>query len=303
MPYLMTNRRGLGVYYRPRRTSPRRRLRGLGYLGQASALTPQQAFQQAIQQTGYGPLNPRDFQNPAYLSKVAAQIQAGQFDIGWVSPSCAGIFADNPAVKDLSLTQAVGGIAGATTGALAATLTPSASAIAAGASTAASVALGAATLGIGMVVAVLSIIFAHHAAAVRQEQQLECTGTQAANNAMNVIAEGVASGQIKPADAVTALNSIYSQYQKIVAPSFGTSPWCNANCELEIVMLGMVLYWQAQYQAMADQQAAAAAASAATAAGVTAPVTNAVSSVAASTGLPSWAIYLLGGLLVYQLVS
>lgn len=264
--------------YRPRRTSPRRRLRGLGFLGQASTLTAAQAFQQAIQQSGFGPLNPRDFQNPTYLSKVAEQIQAGQFDTAWVSPSCVGIISSNP-TEDLSLTQAAGKIAGATTGALAT----------AAAGSAAGVALGAATFGIGIVVAILSAIFAHHAQAVEQEQQIECTVTAAANNSMNVLAEGVSSGQIAPADAATALNTLYSQYQAMAKPSFGTSPWCNANCELEIIMLGMVIYWQAQYNAMAEAAASN-------------PAGNAVSSVAASTGLPAWALYAAGGLLLYELL-
>lgn len=283
MAYWMTTRRGLGAY-RPRRSSPRRRLRGLGFLGQASTLTGAQAFQQAIQQSGFGPLNPRDFQNPTYLSKVASQIEAGQFDTAWVSPSCVGIISGNP-TEDLSLTQAAGKIAGATTGALATA-----------ASGTAAVALGAATFGIGIVVAILSAIFAHHAQAVEQEQQIECTVTAAANNSMNVLAEGVSSGQIAPADAATALNTLYSQYQAMAKPSFGTSPWCNANCELEIVMLGMVIYWQAQYNAMAE----AAAANPAGSVGVTA--SNAIASVAASTGLPAWVLYAAGGLLLYELL-
>jgi len=288
MAYSIQTRRGLGAY-RPRSVSPRRRLRGFGALSQASTLTPQDAVQQALANAGNVNLNPNLTQNPTVLAKWASQVQAGQFDTSWVSPSCVGIIAANP-TEDLSLTQAVGSIAGATTGAFATAAGGTPAAIAAGTATATGVALGAATLGIGVVVAVLSMIFAHHAAAVKQEQQIECTATAAANNAMNAIAQGVSSGQIAPADAATALSTLYSEYQKMVAPSWGTSPWCNANCELQILMNAMVIYWQAQYQAMADQAAAAAA-------------SNPVAAAAASTGLPLWALYAAGAFLLYELVS
>lgn len=297
MPYLMTSRRSMGAYY-PRRSTPRQRLRGLRGLGQtASTITPQAAWQQALQVTNFPNQNPSVINNQTTLAKIYSIIQAGQFDTAWVSPNCSGIIQKSGAATDLSLTQAVGSIAAAGTATAGAALTPSAAAIAAGASTAASVALAGVTLGIGIVVAVLSIIFAHHAAAVAQEQQIECTATAAANNAMNVLAEGVASGQIAPADAVTALNTLYSQYAQMVKPSFGTSPWCNANCFLQVVMKAIVLYWQAQYQAMADAATAAAAQAAAN------PASAAVQSVATSTGLPGWAIWALGGFLLYELVS
>lgn len=297
MTYPMPIRRPLGAYPM-RRSTPRRRLRGLprsmrglrGLGATASTVTPQEALQQAMQ--GVANLNPAQFQSTAWQSQVYSMIQNGQFTTPQTD-TCQGVYKTNPAAKDMSLTQAVGSIAGAGTAAAGAALTPSAAAIAAGASTAASVALAGVTLGIGLVVAVLSIIFAHHAQAVAQEQSLECAATAGANNAMNVLAEGVAGGQIKPADAITALNTVYSQYKNLVAPSWGTSPWCNANCELEIIMHAMVIYWQAQYQAMADAATAAAAN----------PASGAVQSVAASTGLPSWVILLGGAFLVYELVS
>jgi hypothetical protein len=277
-----------------------RRLRGLRGLGQteaASTLTPQQAFQQAITQTGFGPLNSRDFKNTTWLNNVYSQIQAGQFNTTWVSPNCSGIIGAG-STTDLTLTQAAGKVATGVTGAVAA----------AAAGTAAGVALGVATLGIGLIVSVISIIFAHHAAAVQQEQQIECTATAAANNTMNVIAEGVQSGQIAPADAATALNTLYTNYSAMVKPSFGESPYCNANCELQIVMLGMVLYWQSQYQAMATAAAASPLASSTPAAAVSSIVASipgaaAVETAIASTGLPSWVLWAAGLFALYELVS
>lgn len=304
LPYLMARPMTLGAHFpRQRKTSPRRQLRGLprsmrglGFLGKSSDVTPQQAFQQALSQFQQYNLNPRDTGNSAWVSDMITQIQNGQFNTVAFSPACAGIIAANP---DLSLTQAAGKIAGASTGAIAA----------AAAGTAAGTALGVATLGIGVVVAVLSIIFAHHAAAVAQEQNLGCTAIAAANNAMNVIAEGVSAGSIAPADAATALNTVYSQFQALVKPSFSTSPYCSADCEAQLCMLGMMIYWQAQYNAMADAQAATAASATAAAAQATAsgnPVAAAADTAeaaVASAGLPSWVLYAAGAFLLYELVS
>lgn len=267
--------------------SPRRQL-GLRGLGQAATsptgtLTAAQALQQAIQVTNFANRNPRDFGDPTWQNLVYAQIQNGQFDVARVSPSCAGIVSQDPSVRDLSLTQAAGAAATMGTG-ITALLVPALTAP-----------LGIATLGIGAVVAIVSVIFAHHAAAVKQEQQIECTVTTAANNAMSAIAEGVQNGQIAPADAAATLDQVFTNYAAMAAPSFGTHPYCNANCELEIVMKAMVLFWQSQYQAMAAQQAQ----SAATPVGA---AESAVQSVAASTGLPSWLLWVLGAWLVYELI-
>lgn len=258
---------------------------GLRGLGAATTLTPDEAFALAIQQTGFGPRNPKDFANQAWLSRMYSMIQNGQFDSTLVSTTCAG--SPNVA-KNLTLTQAAGSIAGMGTSIAAS----AASAIGSGAVGAA---LGAASLGIGAVVAVLSIIFAHHAAAVKQEQNILCTATSGANNALSAIAQGVQSGQIAPATAAQSLDSLYSQYAALVQPSFGTHPWCNANCEMQIVMKAICLYWQAQYQAMADQQVAAASNPAGSAVAT-------VQSAIASTGLPSWIVWALGGFLVYEFI-
>lgn len=290
--YLATTNRSfrLAGAARPRNVSPRRRLGRLGQSSSGGVITPQVAVQEAIQQSGVqSSIDPRFLANTAGLQKWYSMIEAGQFDLAWVSPSCVGANAPNSGVTNLSLTQAAGSIAGTATGAAASAEGGSISAIMAGTASTAGVVLGAATLGIGFVVAIISAIFAHHAQAVAQEQHIECTVTSAANNAMSALAEGVQSGQIQPADAVTALNSIYSQYKQIAAPSWGTHPYCNANCELEILMLAMVLYWQAQYTAMADQQAAN-------------PVGTGVATVATSLGLPTWALFAAGAFLLYELV-
>jgi hypothetical protein len=296
--YIVPHSRIIGSGLRGPAPRRRRRLLHMGFMGQDATLTPQQAVTQA--QSGFSNLNPADWNNPTFLAAVYQNVANGNIPTASFSAACAGIIAANP---DLTLTQAAGSIAGATTGSLAT----------AAAGTTAGAVLGAATFGIGVVVAIVSLIFAHHAAAVKAEQNYGCVAIAGFNNSMAAINEGVASGQIAPADAVTALNTVYSQFQSTVAPSYSTSPYCSADCEAQLQVKASVLYWQSQYQAMADAAASAAApaATAPTAAqiaanpllAVTAPVQNAVATAAASTGLPAWMIWALGGFLLYEAVK
>jgi hypothetical protein len=89
-----------------------------------------------------------------------------------------------------------------------------------------------------------------------------CGALPAVNNAFQVIAAGVKAGQITPAAAAAALDTVYSQFMAAGGasspgsiPSSGAainkSPFCNANCEASVTLKGMVLYWQAIYNGMA----------------------------------------------------
>ena len=224
--------------------SKRSTLRGLGA---ATPITPDAAMQQAMQ--GVPNLNSRDFQNPTWMAKAYDQIQNGQFDISSFDPNCGQQAASNlnlfSTVSGLSLSAAATGtsIAFATNAIAATTAT----------------ALGAATMGVGLIVAVIGMIFAHHSAAVKQEQQIGCASLAAFNNAMSVIQQAVQNGQTTPAAAAASLDSLYSSYRSYISPSYGTSPYCNANCEMAVIAKAMVLYWQAQFSALAAQQAAALA--------------------------------------------
>jgi hypothetical protein len=246
----------------------------------ATVLTPQDALTQAM--VGY---SSPDFQNPTWLAAATRDVQNMNIPTADFSPACAGIIQQNP---DLSLTQAAGSIAGAATGATAAAMV----------GTTAGAVLGAATFGIGIVVSILTMIFMHHAQAVAQEQNLGCVGIAGANNSFAVINQGVQSGQISPADASTALNTVLSQAQKYMNPSIKNNP-CNADCEAYVLIKAIVLYMQSQFEAMAEAAAAAALPAAPTAAqiaanpllAITAPAQNAVASVSASTGLPTLAIW------------
>jgi hypothetical protein len=225
--------------------------RGLGLLGDTNpTLTPEAAMQQAIQQTSSWKLNPRDFQNSAWLSKAEQQISAGQFDVSWYSPSCAGQQA-----PPLNLFSTASGLAISTAAA------GTGIAVATGAITATTGALlGAATMGAGLIISVIGMIFAHHAAAVKRDLQFGCSALPAVNNAFALISQAVRNGQTTPDAAASALDQIETEFHSAGGAAINYSPWCNSNCEMEVVLKGMILYWKAQYQAMAAQAAAAAAA-------------------------------------------
>ena len=265
-------------------------LRGLGAASSPSTLSASDALQQAIALYGGKNLNPRDIQNPVWISAVEAVIEAAKLND---DPSCA-----TSTVPPLNLFSTASGLAlttaTTTTGLLSAT-----GAIAA--STGAL--LGAATMGVGLIVSVIGMIFQHHAQAVKRDLNFQCAAVPAVNNAFAVIASAVQNGSATPADAAQALPEIYSNYMSAGGasgsisgpgsiPGGGTpindSPYCNSNCEISIQLLAMVFYWQSQYQALAAQQAAAAAAAASS---TTASQAATGSSAAASglSAIPIWA--------------
>jgi len=234
----------------------------LGWLGDAGTLTADQALAAAVAMYSGDNLNPKSMTS-AWYSFGARQISAGAFD---PYPGCSG------QAKPMSLLTTAGGIGlsvgGATTGIMVATHVISA---------ATGAILGAATLGIGALVSVVGMIFAHHAAAVARDMSFLCSAVPGATNAFQVINQAVKSGQTTPAAAIAALDEVYSQFMTAGGASGSTSgpgnipdsgvainkhPYCNAGCEMSIILKGMVLYWQSQYQAMAAKQAAAAPAAA-----------------------------------------
>jgi hypothetical protein len=226
----------------------------LGYLGAVSqTLTPQQALQMAMQMYSGQHLNPKDdFMNNAGL------VAAGQL----ASPTgCSGKTAPN--MNLLSTATGISlSVAGAATGIMVATHVISA---------VTGAILGAATLGIGALISVIGMIFAHHAAAKARDASFACSAWPAVNNAFAVINQAVHSGQTTPAAAIAALDEVYSQFMAAGGasgsasgpgniPSGGTAinnhPYCNSNCVTSVILKAMVLYWQSQYNAMASSAAA-----------------------------------------------
>jgi hypothetical protein len=212
-------------------------------------MTPESAMNQAISESGSLKLNPRDFQNSSWLSKAEQQIAAGQFDVAWYSPACAGQQA--PPLNLLSTASGIGlSATAATTGILSAAHMIPAIAVPV---------VGWVIAGVGALVGIISTIFQHHAAAVKRDLAFGCSALPAVNNAFSVIAQGVQSGNIKPNDAAGALDHIVSEFQSAGGAAINDSPWCNSNCEMEVILKGMVIYWKAQYGALAAQQAYEAA--------------------------------------------
>jgi len=176
----------------------------------------------------------------------AATLAAGQISASGFSASCSS--APQPdahlfqTAAGLTLgTSAAGvGIMGATH-MLTAAMIPVAGAIIAAA---------------GIAVQFISMIFAHHAAAAKQEQQLGCAAISAANNSLNLIDQAVKAGQITPDAADAALDELISQFASYMAPSVKHNP-CNADCEQIITLRAIVNYRKSLYASMAAPAAPA----------------------------------------------
>lgn len=214
----------------------------LGALGDASGtLTAEQALQQAIAESSDLKLNPRDFRNSGWLSKAAEQVAAGRFDVAWYSPSCTGQEAPT-----LNAFQTDAGLALGTTsagvGILGMTHVIAAAAIPV---------IGVVIAGVGVLIGLIGQIFAHHAAAVKRDLTFGCSALPAVNNAFSVIEQAVQNGQTTPDAAAAALDEIYSRFESAGGAAINDSPWCNSNCEMGVILKGMILYWKSQYAAMA----------------------------------------------------
>jgi hypothetical protein len=206
----------------------------------------QDAVTQAVNAEG-NDIDPRDRAGWLSLNDAAwpGVLQSGQMNAAAFSPNCV----TQPA-PSLNIFQTVSGLAIGTTaagiGILAATHS---TLIAAGAIPV----IGAVIAGAGVVISIVDMIIAHHAAAVKLEQQLGCAAIAASNNAISLIDQAVANGQMRPADAAAGLDALYQKVAAYVAPAVKHNP-CNANCTMLIELKAIVLFKKSQYLAMAAQQ-------------------------------------------------
>jgi hypothetical protein len=282
-------------------------LRGMGSLGDVGnpTLTAEAALNQAIKLYAPYHLNPKDFSNSAFLSAAEAEITSAQF------APYAGCTGQAPA---LNLFQTASGVALGTTAAAVGFLGPSGAALI---PAAAVPVIGWVIAGIGAIIGLIEAIFAHHAAAVKRDMNFSCGAVPAVNNAFGVIKTAIQNGTMTLSDAAAALPTIYTQFMAAGGasgsasgpgsiPSGGTAindnPYCNANCELSVVLYAMVLYWQSQFQAMAAQQEADAQSASETSQGgsvlpgaATSPVASGISAIPAwawlvGAGLAAWAV-------------
>jgi hypothetical protein len=248
--------------------------RGLGFLGDASTpLSPTDALNAAIKAYSNFHVNPNILApTSAWFTAAEAAISSAAIDVtGGLGPNCAGQTA-----QPMNLLATASGMALSTATATTGVLASSSVALI---PAAAVPIVGWIVAGIGAIIGLIEAIFRHHAQAVARDLQFGCSAIPAVNNAMAVIIKGVQDGNILPSDAANSLQEIYSQYMSAGGasggqngptsiPSGGTaindSPYCNSNCELGIIVLGMVYYWQGQFQAAAATAAEQAAATSAT---------------------------------------
>lgn len=208
------------------------------------ALTAEEAVSQAIAEEGGRDINPADASgwlspsNPGWPSVLSS----GQISASAYSPTCES----QPAPK-VNLFQTASGLslgtASAGVGILAANpaLLPMISVPVAGAIIA----------GAAVVIGIIETIFAHHAAAAKQEQQLGCAGIAGWNNSISLIQQAVQNGQMQPADAAAAMDSLYSKISGFLAPADSHSPYCSAACELLIEAKAIAIYQKSLYESMA----------------------------------------------------
>lgn len=94
-----------------------------------------------------------------------------------------------------------------------------------------------------------SAIFGAHAAAVKKEQQLDCAAVPAANETLTAIDQAVKAGTITPAQGISALQNLLTQFQQQVAAVLKmNSSQCNAACVYTKQLQAIVAELTSQYQ-------------------------------------------------------
>jgi hypothetical protein len=251
-----------------------RRFSGLGALGQITAeQAAQQAMPQAVSNT------------PGFTQDVFNDIEqaaaSGSF-VGFNPTGCTGVSAGG----NIKIIQQASGLAlsGVSMGLTAAGVVTSA-------------ALAPFTLGISAVIGLFPLFFAHHAAAVKKEQQTVCAAVPAAQNYLEQIQNSVSTGLATPAQGIQALQSLLSDFTSQVASIMkNSSSQCNAACVWVKELTAIVAYQSAQYQ----EQAAQVAANPVLAVPGASLVENAIGTTSGATGIPTWVFYLGGAILLWQ---
>lgn len=99
-------------------------------------------------------------------------------------------------------------------------------------------------------------IFGHHAAKVKQEQQIICAVVQSVNDTLTAMDQLVQSGQISPDQASQSLDSIYPQIQAKVQPILKQdSGHCNAACFILAEARGVIAKKKDAYSKILPPQA------------------------------------------------
>ena len=262
-------------------------LRGYMVLG---AITPDQAAAQAMPKNTVR--NTPGFTQAVY-DEIVKAAQTGTFnDYNGQAKSCLGLPSGSGA-QILSLVGTGAGLglqASVTYGLIAA---------------------GPATLGITIAIAgitaLFGTIFAHHAAAVAKENRILCASGPAANNYLQIIDQAVQEGKATPAQAVTALHSLLSDYTSTVHPIIkNNSSQCNAACVELKELTAIVAYKSSVYQDMANAPAVtssgpSSAAAVSSGSVMVLPTSGTGAAAATSSWLPIAAL-LIGGFLLAKVI-
>jgi hypothetical protein len=114
--------------------------------------------------------------------------------------------------------------------------------------------------GIAAAINIFGALFAHHAQAVVREQQAICASVPAAMDGLTAIEQAVSDGTITPAEGITMLNNLQSQFLQTIGPvTKNSSSQCNAGCVWTKMMNAIVLELTSQWQNMAAPQSPNAA--------------------------------------------
>lgn len=145
---------------------------------------------------------------------------------------------------------------------------------------------------------VFGIFAGHHSASVAKEQTELCQIVPATNSALQAVQAGISEGVLTTQGATQAYANILQAYQSAVSGIIKqSSSSCNAACVYERMLNGII----AEQQELLVANPAPADAGAVSAA--EAGVTSEVATVAASTGLPTWVLYVGGALVAWKLLS
>ena len=193
------------------------------------AITVEQARQMAV--ASETNINPRDLNGWMSATGSNWDLVIRQLHHVYLDPSeCGG----TPA-PDLKLGEAV---AAAGIGAKIAQISP----IAAGGGP-----VGLVLLGVGAIVGVIQAIFTHHAQAVQRDIRAQCSLIPASNNTLDVIINGVQSGQIKASDGSIAMDQLPKIFLQQAGAAKNNSPYCNGVCGNLIVLRAICFYWKSQF--------------------------------------------------------
>jgi hypothetical protein len=154
----------------------------------------------------------------------------------WTTENCTGIVTGKSTAQLVLSSGGSAAVGWATT------------AIAAGASGP----LAPIVLAVGGILQVFGAIFGHHAAKVKQEQQIICAVVQSVNDSLSVIDQAAQQGMITASQASGSLDKLYSDLQQNVQSILKqNASQCNAACFILAEARGVIGKRKEQYDKLA----------------------------------------------------